>query len=173
MNAVSDFRLSEDEAAAKELEKEAPVTWSSLPRKDQLAMLVLARLSEPLTMSSLRSYMYFQLKSFDPSLPDSTLSFQAGCLASAFTFAQFLTAVWWGRASDSEWFGRKRVLMMGLFGTGISSIGFGFSTNFAMALVFRFLGGALNGNVGVMRTMVTETIKEKKYQSRAFMLLPM
>lgn len=62
---------------------------------------------------------------------------------------------------------------MGLLGTGISAVGFGFSTNFAMALTFRCLGGALNGNVGVMRTMVTETIKEKKYQSRAFMLLPM
>jgi MFS family permease len=117
--------------------------------------------------------MYFQLKSFDSSLPDSTLSFQAGCLSSAFTFAQFCTAVWWGRAAESEWLGRKRVLLIGLLGTGISAVGFGFSTNFAMALTFRCLGGAMNGNGGVMRTMVTETIKEKKYQSRAFMLMPM
>lgn len=42
-----------------------------------------------------------------------------------------------------------------------------------MALAFRFLGGMLNGNVGVMRTMVSEMIREKKYQSRAFMILPM
>ena len=31
----------------------------------------------------------------------------------------------------------------------------------------------LNGNIGVMRTMISEIIREKKYQSRAFLLLPM
>lgn len=35
-------------------EKQKPVTWASLPRKSQLAILVLARLSEPLVQSSLR-----------------------------------------------------------------------------------------------------------------------
>ena len=35
------------------------------------------------------------------------------------------------------------------------------------------MGGALNGNVGVMRTMISEIIKEKRFQSRAFLLLPM
>ncbi|TGO90623.1 hypothetical protein BPOR_0057g00200 [Botrytis porri] len=35
------------------------------------------------------------------------------------------------------------------------------------------IGGALNGNVGVMRTMISEIVKEKKYQSRAFLILPM
>lgn len=35
-------------------EKEKPVTWKSLPRKSQLAILTLARLSEPLVQSSLR-----------------------------------------------------------------------------------------------------------------------
>jgi len=40
-------------------------------------------------------------------------------------------------------------------------------------MFFRTLGGALNGNVGVMRTMISEIIKEKKFQTRAFMLLPM
>ena len=35
-------------------EKEKPVTWMSLPQKDQLAILTMARLSEPLVQSSLR-----------------------------------------------------------------------------------------------------------------------
>lgn len=35
------------------------------------------------------------------------------------------------------------------------------------------LGGALNGNVGVMRTMISEIVREKKFQSRAFLILPM
>ncbi|KAF2092243.1 MFS general substrate transporter, partial [Saccharata proteae CBS 121410] len=154
-------------------QKPTPVTWRSLPRKDQLAILTLARLSEPLTQTSLQAYMFYQLKSFNPSLPDSTISSQAGVLQGAFTATQFLTAVAWGRVADAEWGGRKRVLLVGILGTAVSVVGFGFSKSFGTAVFFRLLGGALNGNVGVMRTMIAEIIKEKKFQSRAFLLLPM
>jgi hypothetical protein len=54
-------RSSDEEAAPlqliipiKDSKEDAPVTWSSLPRKGQLAILVTARLSEPLVQSSLR-----------------------------------------------------------------------------------------------------------------------
>ncbi|AEO64507.1 uncharacterized protein THITE_2110696 [Thermothielavioides terrestris NRRL 8126] len=79
----------------------------------------------------------------------------------------------WGRIADSSRFGRKTVLMIGLAGTMLSCIGFAFSTSFAQALFFRSIGGITNGNVGVLRTMISETVREKKYQSRAFLLLPM
>jgi hypothetical protein len=46
--------------------------------------------------------------------------------------------------------------------SAISCLGFGFSKTFWQAMVFRTLGGALNGNVGVMRTMVSEIVQEKK-----------
>jgi MFS family permease len=64
-----------------------------------------------------QAYMFYQLKSFDQSLPDSTIATQAGMMASSFTGAQFLTAMLWGRVSDSEKGGRKLVLLIGLFGT--------------------------------------------------------
>ena len=157
--------------------KEKPVSWSELPKKGQLTILTLARLSEPLTQTSLQSYMFYQLKSFklaDGSSPsDGAVARQAGILAAAFTGAQFLTAMLWGRAADSEMFGRKRVILIGLLGTAIGSLGFGFSGSFAAAVFWRCVGGLLNGNIGVMRTMVSEMIREKKYQSRAFLLLPM
>ncbi|KAJ9640294.1 hypothetical protein H2199_005833 [Coniosporium tulheliwenetii] len=113
--------------------KEPPVTWRSLPRKDQLIILTLARLAEPLTQTSLQAYMYYQLQSFDPSLSSSTISSQAGILQGAFTFAQFLTAIMWGRIADSEWAGRKTVLLVGLVGTAVSAVGFGFSKSFGAA----------------------------------------
>lgn len=138
---------------AAPLKREEPVTWSSIPRRDQLILLTLARLSEPLTQTSLQAYMFYQLKSFDPSLSDSTISSQAGLLQGSFTAAQFLTAIMWGRAADSEWFGRKRVILIGILGTAISAVGFGFARSFAVAAFFRLLGGALNGNIGVMRTV--------------------
>ncbi|KAL5333559.1 major facilitator superfamily domain-containing protein [Aspergillus crustosus] len=168
----SDSDSNEDDPL-DEAPSEKPVTWSSLPNKGQLAILTIARLSEPLTQTSVQAYLFYQLRSFDPSLPESTISTQAGILAGTFTAAEFLTAVFWGRLADSEFMGRKRVLLIGLLGTCISCLGFGFSRSFASAVVFRTLGGALNSNVGVMRTMISEIIEEKKYQSRAFLLLPM
>lgn len=167
---INGRRLSSDEndddgpdgmpGQAKDQEK--PVTWSSLPKKGQLAILTFARLSEPLTQTSLQAYMFYQLKSFDPSLPDSEITMQAGILQGSFTAAQFLTAVWWGRLADAEWMGRKRVLLIGLLGTCLSCLGFGFSRSFTSAMVFRILGGVLNSNIGVMRTLIAEIIAEKK-----------
>lgn len=158
-------------------EKPRQISWSELPKKGQLAILTFARLSEPLTQQRLQSYMFYQLKSF--TLPngeapsDSTVASQAGLLAAAFTGAQFLTAMLWGRLADSETFGRKKVLLIGLLGTAIGSLGFGFSKSFAAAVFWRCFGGILNGNIGVMRTMISEIVREKKYQSRAFLLMPM
>jgi hypothetical protein len=162
-----------DDTENADAAKGKPVSWRSLPRRDQLVVLTLARLSEPLTQSSLGSYLFYQLQSFDPSLPDSTISYQAGIIQAAFPFAQFLTAMLWGRFADSEYGGRKMAIIIGLLGALCSIIGFGFSHSFGMAVAFRLMGGVLNGNIGVMRTMISEIIKEKKYQSRAFLLLPM
>ncbi|KAI1345311.1 major facilitator superfamily domain-containing protein [Xylaria sp. FL0043] len=152
---------------------EKVVTWKDLPKKDQLLVITLARLSEPLTQTSLQAYMFYQLRWFDPTLPDAVISSQAGILHASFTAAQFFTAMLWGRIADSTLAGRKTVIMIGLLGTIISCLGFGFSTSFYQALFFRSIGGITNGNIGVMRTMISETIREKKYQSRAFLILPM
>ena len=147
------------------------VRWKDLPHKDQLAVLVLARLAEPLVQTSLQAYMFWQLRSFDPDLSDATISWQAGVLQASFSAAQTLTGVVWGRVADR--YGRKTVLILGSLGTIVSCIGFGLSRSFMVALLFRFLGGFVNGNIAVIRTMVSEVIKEKKYQSRAFLLMPM
>lgn len=140
---------------APEKKADQPVSWSSLPKKSQLAILTLARLSEPLTQTSLQSYMFYQLKSFklpDGSSPsDSTVASQAGLLAAAFTGAQFLTAIMWGRLADWDGLGRKRVILIGLLGTAVGSLGFGFSESFAVAIFWRFLGGMLNGNMVCVR----------------------
>ncbi|RDW79852.1 MFS transporter-like protein [Coleophoma cylindrospora] len=153
--------------------KPQPVTWMSLPRKDQLAILFFSRLVDFLQVASLQAYMFYQLKSFDPGLSDAAISSQAGILQGCFTGAQVATAMLWGKAADSSLGGRKMVLLIGLAGTAVSCIGYGFSTTFWQAAMFRVLGGGINGTVGIIRTMIAEITKEKKYQSRAFLLLPM
>ncbi|OTA62875.1 MFS general substrate transporter [Hypoxylon sp. EC38] len=144
----------------------------SLPRKDQLAVLFLCRLVDFLQVASLQAYVFFQLKSLDDTLSDSQISSQAGILQGAFTGAQVLTAIIWGKLGDATWCGRKRVLLIGLFGTAISCIGYGFATSFFWAVFYRASGGAINGTVGIIRTMIAEITVERKYQSRAFLILP-
>ena len=89
--------VNEDEAPPPPpvVEKEKPVAWSDLPKKSQLAILTLARLSEPLAQTSLQSYMFYQLKSFKlsggSSPSDETVARQAGILAVSTSLERFTT----------------------------------------------------------------------------------
>jgi hypothetical protein len=77
-SAVGDqSQVDED---AKRTPSHDTVSWGDLPRKDQLLIIALTRLSEPLVQTSIQSYMFYQLRWFDPSLPDSVISSQAGIL---------------------------------------------------------------------------------------------
>ncbi|TVY80466.1 putative membrane protein [Lachnellula suecica] len=165
--------LERDIEALKPKPQDGPVTWLSLPRKDQLAILFLCRLVDFLQVASLQAYVFYQLKSFNPTLSDAVISTQAGILQGCFTGAQVLTAILWGKVADSRSGGRKLVLLLGLGGTAVSCLGYGFSKTFWQAACFRILGGGINGTVGIIRTMIAEITKEKKYQSRAFLILPM
>lgn len=130
--------------------KPGPVTWLSLPRKDQLFILFLCRCVDFLQVACLQAYVFYQLKSYDESLSDAEISGQAGLLLGCFTGAQVLTAMMWGKAADASWCGRKMVLIIGLGGTAVSCLGYAFSTTFFWAAFFRILGGGINGTVGIM-----------------------
>lgn len=149
-----------------------PVSWLSLPHKHQLAIITSVRVVDFYQVASLQAFMFHQLQSFNPTAPDSEISFQTGVLQGVFTLAQIFTGVIWGRVADAPWGGRKFVLLIGLLGTGISCVGIAFARSFAAAVAWRFLGGAINGTVGAARTALAETV-DKKYHSRAFLLLPL
>jgi MFS family permease len=127
-----------------------PASWSNLPRKGQLCILAFCRVFDFMQVASFQTVCYYQLKSFDPSLSEETLSWQTGIASSSFSGAQIFTAIIWGRVADSEWAGRKSVLLIGLLGTGLSCIGLAFSRSFLMMVFFRLFAGALNGTVGIM-----------------------
>lgn len=137
-------------------------SWSSLPHKAQLAVIVFARLAEPLSERSQTSYLFHQLRFFDPSLPPSEVVLQAGYLTATFAATQCLTAMWWGRAADSPRWGRKSVLVVGLLGSAAAALGMGFARTLREAVVWRALAGGVNGNVGVLRTMVSEVVGERR-----------
>ena len=80
----------------------------------------------------------------DFGLPDA--SFYAGILVASFSLSEAAFSMLWGHLSDRV--GRKPVLLFGCFGTIVSLMMVGLSSNFTVALVGRVLGGALNGNIG-------------------------
>ena len=89
-------------------------------------------------------------------------SFYAGILISAFSLAEALTGMFWGALSDR--LGRKPILISGCVGTMASLLLVGLAPNFWVALAGRALGGALNGNIGVIQTMVGELVKRPEHE---------
>lgn len=140
--------------------KDAPASWLTLPNKRQLALLALCRFVEPVSQTSVLSYLYYFLHSLDPSLPSAALSRRAGYLASAFATCMFLTGWFWGRVADK--IGRKKVVLLGLTATSIASVVFGFSESYGGLVVARCLAGLMDGNIAILRTMITETVVDKK-----------
>ena len=159
-------------ATERDRNKSKPPSWSELPKKGQLTLLTLVRLAEPITQTSMHAYMFTMIRWFDETLSDGDAAAKAGLLAASFEAAQAVTGVIWGNLADKPWIGRKKILLIGISGSFASIVGFGFSKTFYCALFYRCIGGAMNGNVGVMRTMVSEIVDDKRYQTKAFLLLP-
>ncbi|KAF7964934.1 hypothetical protein HWV62_1611 [Athelia sp. TMB] len=81
-------------------------------------------------------------------------SIDHGNQISLFFAVEAMTVMYWSRLSDQV--GRRPVLTMGLFGLSLSMICFGLSKTFWALVVSRCLAGALNGNIGVMKSMMAE-----------------
>lgn len=130
----------------------------------------LCRICEPIAFMSIFPYAYRMIESFHITQDETRISVYAGMLITAFAFAEFSTGMVWGRISDR--IGRKPVLIMGLFGTALSMISFGFARTLPGAVLARALGGLLNGNVGVLQTTVGELVTRKEHQPRAYSIMP-
>ena len=70
--------------------------------------------------------------------------------------------MYWGGLSDRV--GRKPVLLLGCVGTMLSMVMVGFASNIWVALAGRAFGGLLNGNIGVIQTMVGELVTKPEHE---------
>jgi MFS family permease len=118
-----------------------------------LIIPVVVRLGEPIAYASVLPYLPAMVLSFKGVNP-ADVGFWTGTAAAMFSLAECITAIPWGALSDRM--GRKPVLLIGLFFTMLTSLLWGFATTLPMALLLRGLSGGVNGNVGIVRTMVAE-----------------
>jgi MFS family permease len=104
-------------------------------------------------------------------VPENDIARWAGAASAIFSICQAFTGLLWGAASDK--YGRKPIILVGLFNTMLTMLLWGFSTNLPMALTARALQGLGSGNVGILRTTVAELCPWKELQPRAFSVMPL
>ena len=86
------------------------------------------------------------------------LGYYAGGLAASFCGAQFCSSILWGMFSDK--YGRKPAIAIGTLGAAVGMLIFGSATNYTYALVGRIISGLLSGNLGVLKSFLTEITDE-------------
>ena len=127
--------------------------------------LALLQVVEAFNANSLFAYLPYMVVDFGlvPSIDKAGV--WSGFLGAAFYGGQFLSSFAWGVLSDR--FGKRRILLFGSLGTLVTVLAFGFSVAFWMALSVRFLGGLLNGNIGVAKAMLGQ-VATKETQPKLF-----
>ncbi|KAL0265187.1 hypothetical protein SLS55_001152 [Diplodia seriata] len=136
----------------------------------QLFVLALVRVAEPIALTSIFPYAW-KLVLHYKATDENNAAFYSGILISAFALAEALTGMYWGGLSDR--IGRKPVLLLGCAGTLLSLLIVGFAQSFWVALAGRALGGILNGNIGVIQTMVGEIVHKPEHERESCNLLLM
>ncbi|KAG2188678.1 hypothetical protein INT44_003817 [Umbelopsis vinacea] len=119
-----------------------------LPRLP-MAILALAIFSEPVSSTILLPFIYFMVRDFHVTEDEKSIGFYAG------------------KNVNATCIGMDKFLLIGLIGNTITMIMFGLSPNLAMAVLSRCLCGALNGNVGVSKSVLGE-ITDSTNQPMAF-----
>lgn len=126
-----------------------PVPWA------QLWVLLVLQLAEPLTSQVIYPFAPEFVRNVGITHGDeSRVGYYVGLLQSIFFASQALTILLWSRLSDVV--GRKPIILTGLFGLSLSMYGFGLSTSYWGAVFSRSINGALNGNSGIMKSIVAE-----------------
>ncbi|KAF8840906.1 MFS general substrate transporter [Paxillus ammoniavirescens] len=154
MTPSSQHSTNEEEPLLHDSRDAVPMRPTPLP-KIQIMVLLLTSLIEPVAAQSIMPYINQLLSELDITGGDTRkVGYYAGLIESIFFVTQALTVLQWSRVSDHV--GRKPVLLLGTLGLCISMLCFGLSRTFWGLVLSRCVTGALNGNVGVMKSMLGE-----------------
>ncbi|XP_065902775.1 uncharacterized protein [Dysidea avara] len=111
-------------------------------------------ISSGLTITLIFPYLPFMVKFLLPDVGDRNVGRYAGFMASSMYLGRLCGSYFWGWLADTH--SKKTILMYSGICVAFSSLFFGFSINFYMAVIFRFLTGLSNGVVGNSKAIVYE-----------------
>jgi len=141
-----------------------PLPWR------QFSIILFLQLAEPLTSQVISPFTPQLIRDIGITNGDETrVGYYVGLMHSLFFATQTLTVLHWSRLSDH--IGRKPVILTGLFGLSISMYCFGLSRTFTGLVLSRALNGALNGNIGVIKSMMIE-ITDSTNLAQAYAYMP-
>ena len=133
-----------------------------------MSIIVLAGLASSIASTSLFPFVAFMMVDLGLVKSVNQAGAYAGFIAGAFMGGRMLSSLPWGVVAD-RW-GRKPVLVISsiaIFGT---SILFGLSKSFEMAVLSRLLMGLGNAVTATSKTVIGELVP-KRFQSQAMALL--
>ncbi|PON78119.1 Major facilitator [Parasponia andersonii] len=119
-------------------------------------------LSCALPILSLFPFLYFMIRDLNIAEREEDIGFYAGFVGASYMLGRALVSVFWGVVSDR--YGRKPVIVIGLFTVVIFNTLFGLSLNYWMAISTRFLIGCFSGALVAIRAYATELFRDE-YQA--------
>ncbi|KZT73545.1 MFS general substrate transporter [Daedalea quercina L-15889] len=150
--------------------EDGPIAETPLP-KLQLFILLYIQLAEPITSTVIYPFVNQQVRKTGITGSDEDRTgYFAGLIESSFYATEALCVLQWGRASDR--LGRKPIMMSGLLGLTLSMLGFGLAKQYWALVLARCAEGALNGNIGVTKSMMAE-ITDESNRDKGFAFMPM
>lgn len=128
--------------------KKTPLPWA------QLSIVLFLQLAEPLTSQVISPFAPELIRNLGVAKNEAEVGYYVGIMHSLFFATQAFTVLHWSRLSDH--IGRKPVILSGLFGLSLSMYCFALSRTFWGLVFSRALNGALNGNIGVIKSIMVE-----------------
>ncbi|KAF8660891.1 hypothetical protein AX14_007313 [Amanita brunnescens Koide BX004] len=148
------------------VDEETPLLRSEQTKKSptplpwfQLSIVLFLQLTAPLSSQVIYPFAPDLVRSIGITNGNEKLvGYYVGIIEALFFLTQTMTILHWSRISDIV--GRKPVILTGLFGLSLSMYSFGLSRTFWGLVISRSLNGALNGNIGVIKSTVADLTDE-------------
>ncbi|ORX95889.1 MFS general substrate transporter [Basidiobolus meristosporus CBS 931.73] len=135
--------------------------------KAQFFVLTCVLLAEPITFTVIFPFMYY-VRDFGIAEEEKDIGYYVGLLAAVFSVTEMFSGLFWGVISDR--IGRRPVILIGMLGNFVGCILLGLSKSYSFAIFARCVSGLLNGNIGVVKTVIGE-LTDHTNQSKGFSLL--
>jgi len=129
-----------------------------LPSRSTTTILFTTVFLDFLGFSIVLPYLWFYAQSLGAS------QFTYGLLVTSFGLMQFIFVPIFGRLSDR--FGRRRILLLSLLGSGISFFIFGIASVLWLLFVARIVGGITDSTISVAQAYVADLVSEEKARLR-------